>query len=251
MTIEKLKELDKFELQCSRELENLLARLNPEEMPVSTLHAILLQRYWISEEFTHIYDVSLNRMTDASSEAQEIVRRIIRDEYPIDPNKNWKTPSHREDLVTDLLRLGISRKEFVSSTPSPTTSIVIESAKQIVRSFGSLDSPDIPLLAFLRFWGEVTTAVEYGCFFPRLKKLFGRHRSAFYNFHTNQDAKRFSLLETISSYTLLTTHSDQLGFFIADSVSRDNSKNQIVFTQAKEATRTALTNKIDFYRQFL
>lgn len=243
-----LEELDDLESRSEKKLRETIAGLKPDCAPIKEIHRILLQRYWLSEEFTHIYDVALNRLTLASSDAQEVVRRIIREEYPVD-ERGWRTPSHREDLVTDLVHLGVTRAQFARSRPTLKTRATIAQARAIVLNFGMESKPDIALLAFLRYWGEVLTAVEYSAFWPRISAELGERESVFYLYHKAHDEKVTPMTQILHRVDL-TTHADKMGEFVAKEVSYEGDNPDASFKLATLATQKAIANKLLFYRQF-
>jgi hypothetical protein len=69
-------------------------------------HAILLQRHFVSLSFTTAYDLAIDLLTD--ERAIRITRTIIREECPDDKGPG-RTPSRREQMRNDILRLGVSR----------------------------------------------------------------------------------------------------------------------------------------------
>ena len=60
-----------------------------------------------------MYDVGIDGL-DGSRPRSRLVREILREEYP-DPS--GATPSHREDLVADLLALGATREQVLAVAP--------------------------------------------------------------------------------------------------------------------------------------
>src|SRR5688572_56221 len=71
----------------------------------------LIQRRFISLAFTPLYDVVIDGLEDPRCKA--MAREILQYEYPSDRT------SHREDLVSDLLAMGISKDDVLSAAPSP------------------------------------------------------------------------------------------------------------------------------------
>src|SRR5206468_2359777 len=112
------------------------------------LLAVLLQRRFISMIFVPIYDMAIDALSDPS--AITVVRQILREEYP---GQHGTTPSHREDLVHDLLLLGATKDQILASRPSPATTSIIEDTLRLMYAAGSSTSRDIEVLAMLRFWG--------------------------------------------------------------------------------------------------
>lgn len=245
----RINELDTFEAQSESRLRDSIKALNPDNISPSRFYEILLQRYWISQEFTYIYDIALDRLTSKSSDAQETIRRIIREEYPVD-DRGWRTPSHREDLVADLRAIGVSERHFLNSRPSTKTTQVIAESRRSVLSYGRSENADISLLAFLRFWGEVLTATEYTVFWPRIKRLLQSTESRFYEYHMNHDQKNVPL-HAIDHRTDLTTHADKIGQKLQELICKDRESEETMLALALSATKKATLNKIKFYQQFM
>jgi hypothetical protein len=243
-----LEQLDELENSCENKLRAALDRLRPDTTPIKEIHRILLQRYWISEEFTHIYDLALNRISPKAADAQEVIRRIIREEYPVD-ERGWRTPSHREDLVTDLLHIGVTRPQFASLRPTAQTEAAIKHARAIVLNLGKSSSADILLLTFLRYWGEVLTAVEYSSFWPRILRELSGSESVFYLYHKAHDEKVTPMVQVLHRIDL-TTHADKLGEFIARELTTGDTDPAESFRLISQATQKAIENKLLFYKQF-
>jgi len=167
---------------------------------------ILLQRRFLSLAFTPIYDLAIDGLTDAK--AKQIARRILREEYP---GERGTVPSHREDLMSDLLQLGLTRHAILNSTPNPATLAVIQETFALFAGDPDDAHYQVKLLTILRFWGEVLIAAEYEMLWERLQALgltaTGPQRSRFYYLHFIHDAKQKPLthLSLIGS-----THSDLL-----------------------------------------
>ena len=241
--------IDIAEDQGIKELRDCILRLNPSTTTREKFYEILLQRYWVSEEFTHIYDTALNRLTPASLAARPIIRRIIREEYPYE-DASYQTPSHREDLVTDLLNAGISWEQFSKTKPSRQTGRVILDARATINCYGGEPEGDILLLTYLRFWGEILTAIEYDTLYPRIEKLLNKKESCFYLYHKLHDEKHHALNGAEHS-TVALTHADVLGKVLAKQLTLDNSSLAGKVNHALRATKKALRNKINFYKQFI
>ncbi|MBK8277545.1 MAG: hypothetical protein IPK92_17505 [Nitrospira sp.] len=239
--------LDKIEDEGIERLKLVISKLRPETMKFEKLAEVLLQRYWISQEFTHIYDAGQDRLTLQAIAARPTIRRIIREEYPNDRGA-WRTPSHREDLVSDLLNVGISWGQFIKSRKSRATNITITSAKNIIYSSAQQPFPNLRIIAFLRYWGEVLTAVEYAQLYPRIKRQLSETPSAFYEHHMVHDARRYSLIDLTSSRGAI-THADKLGRQLVDLIRLEDSTVSAVATVTK-ITELAIENKLYFYDQF-
>jgi hypothetical protein len=242
-----LSDIDAIEQQGIEKLQSSIGRLRLGKLKFENFAEILLQRYWISQEFTHIYDAGQDRLTSRAYEVRPTIRRIIREEYPNDRGA-WKTPSHREDLVTDLLNLGVTWEMFIASRRSKVTASILSSAKNIIYNSAQRNHSDIRLLVFLRYWGEILTAVEYEELYPKIVELLGVKPSVFYDYHKAHDAKKFSLSELINSTHAL-THADKLGKQLVGLLATDSNQVSAIAAVIK-VTESAIENKMAFYSQF-
>lgn len=242
-----LSELDAFEEAGIERLRWSIGRLHPDSIRFEKFSEILLQRYWVSQEFTHIYDAGQDRLTAQAATARPAIRRIIREEYPNNRGA-WVTSSHREDLVTDLINIGISWDQFIASRRSRTTSIVVSSARNIVYGSAEKNFADLRILAFLRCWGEVLTAVEYELLYPRIQRLLGGKPSVFYDHHAAHDARKHSLASLVRDRGAL-THADKLGRELVELI-RIQKVPALAIETAFEITELAIENKVKFYKQF-
>ncbi|WP_205748582.1 MULTISPECIES: hypothetical protein [Nostocales] len=199
---------------------------------------ILLQRRFLSLEFTKVYDMAIDGLTDI--EATKIARKILREEYP---DINGNTPSHREELVYDLISLGATQSEISGSRQTVTTTRTIEEIESLISVAGS-ELCDIKLLTVLRFWGEILISVEYGEFWKRMSKqlsISGDNQSRFYYPHYCHDAR-----ESMEKASLLSsTHSGRLGSRLREML--ETEKNGEYFL---EMEREILDIKTKFYDQF-
>lgn len=240
-------ELDVIEENSIGKLRSSIARLRPDTAKFEKFAEILLQRYWISQEFTHIYDAGLDRLTPQALDARPYIRRIIREEYPNDQGA-WKTPSHREDLIADLMGIGISWQQFTKSRRSRATAAAISSARNIIYRSAEQECADLRILTFLRFWGEVLTAIEYEQLFPRIERHLSGKPSKFFELHKAHDARIFSLSKLLSSRGAI-THADKLGRELIDLVNKERSEASALLAMV-QVTRLAIENKLSFYDQF-
>ena len=115
---------------------------------------LLLQRRFLSLLFAVVYDIGIDGLEDET--AVRLVREILREEYP---DASGSTPSHREDLVCDLLALGATRAQIAASRPTPVTTSVVEETLTLTLDAAAAAS-DLRVLTVLRFWGEVLVSVE-------------------------------------------------------------------------------------------
>lgn len=238
-----MKELDDFEDELIDRFQRHPVLAAIDDLAESDFQAILLQRRFLSHTFTSAYDLAIDLLTDEPT--VEIARVIIREEYPQDKGES-QTPSHREDMKADILRLGVTWQEFVQSRPTEVTEKTIKDTWSLILDAGGAEHPSLELVTILRFWGEVLVAAEYGAMWPRLARRLvvdGENRSVFYYPHYKHDAKTQPLAD---ASPLSLTHSDQLGVRLAHLA--DSPEAWDAF---KRVEATILDLKTRFYDQFL
>lgn len=170
------------------------------EMSDDKFIEILLQKRFHSLGFTPLYDVAIDGIE--SREAKEVARAILREEYP------QKAPSHREDLVNDIMKIGVERGTILNSNPTPTTLETMKEIISMLRAEENQELYDVKAVTVLRFWGEILVAEEYGKFLPRLEKMgLTKKNSGFYWPHYEHDRKKVALDDLKSEKR---THSDRL-----------------------------------------
>ncbi len=198
---------------------------------------VLLQRRFLSLLFPVMYDIGIDGLTDPA--AITLVREILREEYP-DPS--GATPSHREDLVADLLALGATREQILGARPSAATAEVVQDTLALMLEAAD-SGEDVDVLTVLRFWGEVLVSVEYAEFWRRMAPQFAaaRTRSCFYRPHHHHDGR-----DPLGSATdAATTHSGRLGACLVRLLADDGSEERFVAIEQR-----VLALRLDFYDQF-
>lgn len=238
-----MQELDEFEDELIARFERHPVLAAVDDLPESDFHRILLQRRFLSHAFTSAYDLAVDLLTD--ERALRVARVIIREEYPRDKG-DALTPSHREDMKTDILRLGVTWRELVASRPSEVTEKTNKDTWSLILDAGEAEQADLELVTFLRFWGEVLVSAEYGRMWPRIERRLvvnGENRSLFYYPHYKHDAKTRPLAE---ASPLSLTHSDQLGVRLSQLV--DSPAGRDAFKRVETAV---VDLKTRFYDQFL
>lgn len=209
-------------------------------LPRDDLHALLLQRRFVSHQFTPAYDLVIDLLGDET--ARRIARAILREEYP---DGSGHTPSHREDMRTDL-QLGIPAATIAAARETAATRRTIADTFELLRTAGAQPDADLRLLAILRFWGEVLVSVEYTRLWERIGpelEVGGENRSVFYHPHLVHDAKARPL-STVS--LLASTHSDRLAMRLSELLARVPSPD--FFGEVEDEV---LRLKSRFYDQFL
>lgn len=232
-----------------------ISRIDLNRLSESTFYAILLQRHWLSHSFTPVYDIVLNSLSIEADFAKPIIRKIIREEYP------GKMPSHREDLITDLLQIGIKHSEIKKTAPTEETTEVIKEVFNLIHKFSNDENFSyIMLLTFLRYWSEVLTALEYELLWPRIKKLLNGKDSVFYFPHMVHDKDTDDLCVIAKARSKGGfTHSDMLGRRLVKMISITQNKfkassSQIskdsIINSVIEVINYSTMNKVNFYGQF-
>lgn len=199
---------------------------------------VLLQRRFLSLMFPVVYDLGIDGLGDLT--AIRLVREILREEYP-DPS--GATPSHREDLVADLLALGATRSQVLRSRPTAVTASVVEETLALVCDAAAAGS-DIRLLTILRFWGEVLVSVEYGEFWCRMDASFraAGTTSRFYHPHHHHDGR-----EPLSDASeASSTHSGRFGACLRELLVADGAAERFARTEQQ-----ILATRMRFYDQFV
>lgn len=198
---------------------------------------ILLQRRFVSLMFPVMYDLGIDGLTEPV--AIKVVREILREEYP-DPT--GETPSHREDLVADLLTLGATREQVLGARPSAVTQSVIERSFALIAE-ASQSQTDLELMTIIRFWGEVLVSVEYGEFWRRMEGRFASAGtpSRFYHPHHHHDGR--DPLATAGDDAA--THSGRLGACLVRLLDGDDGEERFAAAEAR-----VLALRLEFYDQF-
>ena len=232
-----VEELDDFEDGLIGQFRQHPVLVNLDLLSPADFADILLQRRFLSIAFTPAYDLAIDLLED--EKGLEIARVILREEYP---GSEGYTRSHREDMKEDLLRLGVSRKDLVATRPTAATIQSITDTFTLISDAATGEHPDVRLLTFLRFWGEVIVSVEYGELWRRMAQRLNSDQSSFYYPHYIHDAKRHPL---VASSPLATTHSDQLGMRLWEILKTEKEGESF-----KSVESEVLNLKLRFYDQF-
>lgn len=208
-----------------------------ESLPEAEFLQMLLQRRFLSLAFTVMYDIAIDALSDPT--ALTLVRQILREEYP-DPT--GETPSHREDLVGDLIALGATRAQILGCRPTDVTACVIADTLALM-SAAAADLSDVKVLTILRLWGEILVSVEYGEYWRRMEQQFSGAgvRSRFYEGHHHHDGRE--PLATASENS--DTHSGRLGACLKRLLDGEAAVEQFV-----EVEEQVLALRVRFYDQF-
>lgn len=209
-----------------------------EELDQATFLEVLLQRRFLSLAFPVVYDIAIDSL--GGQHAIRLVREILREEYP---DATGATPSHREDLVADLLVLGATREQIARSRPTAVTATVIEETLALMLDAGAVRG-DLGVLTILRFWGEVLVAVEYGEFWRRMEGCFEAAGvgSRFYQPHRHHDGREPLALASDAS----TTHSGRLGASLAHQLRTEGAAESFARLEQR-----LLAMRLRLYDQFV
>lgn len=209
-----------------------------DELDRSAFLEVLLQRRFLSLLFPVVYDIGIDGLADAAS--TRLVREILREEYP-DPA--GATPSHREDLVGDLLALGATREQIMGARPSAVTAGVVQETLGLMLDAAAAPG-DVAVLTILRFWGEVLVSVEYGEFWRRMERELeaGGVGSRFYHPHHHHDGREPLAAAADDS----ATHSGRLGACLVRSLGQEPGAEE----ELARVERAVLAARMRFYDQF-
>jgi len=223
----------------------LLARLTAhpvlrelESTPQAEFMRMLLQRRFLSLMFTAMYDIAIDALTDPTT--IKLVREILREEYP-DPSGD--TPSHREDLIADLVALGATRAQILACRPTAVTASVMAETLALMCD-AAADMSDVKVLTILRLWGEIIVSVEYGEYWKRMDTQFAGAgaRSRFYVGHLHHDGREPLATASDSS----DTHSGRLGACLKRLLDGDGALEQFL-----DVEEQVLALRLRFYDQFV
>jgi hypothetical protein len=209
--------------------------------------ALLLQRRFLSLAFSPFYDLAIDGLSDEASRA--CLREVLREEYT-----HGAQPTHREDLVSDLLTLGATRDQILSTTASPTTVSTIARLLLSLRKVEDEALYQIKVLTILRLAGEVLVAAEYEQLWPHLERLglsappLGKTGpSVFYYPHMCHDGRKHRFASEWDQFDPV-THSDQLTRHLKNRLIHGPPEGVECFLEAAEV---AVEIKRSFYDQFL
>jgi hypothetical protein len=240
--------------QLNNHEEMLIARLaeHPfflqlERLDWQDLLGVLIQRRFLSLSIVNVYEFVIDGLD--SLLMKETVRSILGEEFP---RSSTGRPllSHRELLFQDLINLGATRDQILRTPESAATARVVSSSMRELHACLYVKHPQLALLSFLRFWGEVLVGEEYSLLWTRLSERLSsstskpnHFKSQFYYYHKEHDRRRFAFgkEELVGGLT----HSDELARHIKALVADHDS-----LTLAMCIEENATNLKLDFYNQF-
>lgn len=143
---------------------------------------LLIQRRFVSLAFTPFYDALIDALDDRATLL--VCRHVLREEYP---GKGGNTPSHRELLVTDLIALGVDRRQLRTARPSPATAQAIIDSFELVPAASREAHSGIAVTTTAACYAESLVAAEYRALKPRLEKQLRIEDTVFYGPHLLHD----------------------------------------------------------------
>ncbi|MCT0206552.1 hypothetical protein KQ305_02325 [Synechococcus sp. CS-1332] len=211
------------------------------------LLAALIQRRQLSLSIVNVYEFVIDALEDEPIKAA--VRLILHEEFPRN-TKGVALPSHRELLFQDLLKLGATRQQILTTEESEITHSVRHESQQQLMDCLSEPHHQLALICYLRFWAEVLVSVEYACLWPRLSERLShgdipdRSKSEFFYYHMIHDSRQ----SDIGTDTLLggLTHAQELARQISKLI-----PNEEALACAMRQVDQACALKSRFYDQFL
>ena len=226
-----IEELNSHENQLIEKLRNHPILSGLDKLTTQQFEHFLLQRRFFSLNFTPVVEHVLVGLEN--QEAKKILGWLIREEYPSDE------PSHREAIISDLVKIGISKNKILTTKPTNRTQQVID---QILKLVEYQENFDLKGITTTRFIFEVCPGEEYELIVKELERRCGMKRadSVFYWPHFEHDKKAKVIGETAQS------HSDKFNIVFSQII--DSKENLYL---AKGVLEEACKIKLDFYNQFL
>lgn len=242
-----LQRLNAQEQQRIQEFQSHPLLLSFSALPWEEVLTVLLQRRHLSLAIVNVYEFVIDALDWEPIKAT--VRQILHEEFPRN-TRGVPLASHREWLFRDLLHLGASREQILTTEESAITQEVrLGCMHQLQRALAE-GASDLALIAFLRFWAEVLVSVEYECFWPKLsERLSGGTdgtgaKSEFFYYHMIHDRRHSDLGEE----QLLggRTHSQALALHLAGLI-----QGEAELASALHQVEAATAMKRRFYDQFM
>lgn len=221
--------------------------LRLEEIEWDDLLTILIQRRFLSLSIVNVYEFVIDALTDP--EIKQTVRGILNEEYPRN-TKGVPLPSHRELLFQDLLNLGATADMILKTPEMEITQRLRADSNKLMVDCLDQKYAQVGLIAFLRFWAEVTVSIEYSCLWPRISERLSNRpshhklRSEFYYFHMIHDSRSSDLGK--ESFLGGLTHAQELAIHLQKLIT-----DQAALDCCLQFEEQAYQLKYQFYDQFL
>lgn len=168
--------------RASRALHQCPTLRNVQSLSEDQFRFLLLQRRFLSLAFTPFYDVVIDALPNSG--ARLVCRQILREEYP---DEGGTAASHREQLVDDLIALGISRDDILLSRPTPVTTNTIARSFELVPTAVGDKHREVALIATVACFAEALVKAEYRALVTRIKHVLPLDKTVFFGPHIRHD----------------------------------------------------------------
>jgi hypothetical protein len=243
-----LKELERKEIILIDEFTAHPILAQCSTMDWDTFLSVLIQRRFLSKSVINLYEEAIDLLTDERS--KQIIRLLIKEEFPRCANKAQPLPSHRELLWQDLVNMGATSQQIGQSLPSTMTKHTIDSCLNILSQDFGKPNFELGIITALRFMTEVLVAVEYECFWSKIQQKLSstlnddKPRSEFYYFHMIHDRRGKGFIER--RLTGGENHSEALAKQMVQFIKSSHQVDYCV-----EIEQQVFEIKYNFYHQFL
>ena len=208
---------------------------------------ILIQRRFLSLSIVNTYDLVIDALCDL--ESLKTVRSILSEEYPRN-TKGEPLLSHRELLFQDLISLGATREQILTTAETQETKIIRQKSLDFFTKNFDHQYYEIGILTALRFWAEVLVSIEYECLWKKMSERLSEKtndnkvKSEFYYFHKIHDAK----ISDIGNESIFggLTHSDELAIHLKRLIASPEACDYCIDIESDICNL-----KYKFYDQFL
>lgn len=188
-----LEQLEEKEIALIDEFVNHPILLQCSAMDWDTFLSLSIQRRFLSKSVINLYEEAIDLLTDRRS--KQIIRLLIKEEFPRCANQAQPLSSHRELLWQDLIAMGATPQQIWQSSPSTITKNTIDRCFDILAKDFDKPNFELGIITALRFMTEVLVATEYKCFWSKISQKLSstlnedRPRSEFYYFHMIHDRR--------------------------------------------------------------
>jgi hypothetical protein len=242
--------LDRFNKNEMELIENFKSHTifkNINDIKWNDFLSILIQRRFISKSIINIYEEAIDLLSD--KEVKKVARSLVKEEFPRN-SKGDPLLSHRELLFQDLVSLGATRKDILTSSESTVTKNTIKECINILSEDFGEDRFELGLITALRFMTEVLVAEEYRCLWKKMEEKLSpnvsesnRVRSEFYYFHMIHDDRGSDIGHKRGIGGI--SHAEQLADHMYPLISSEDDVNYCISIEKK-----VFDIKYKFYDQF-
>lgn len=209
---------------------------------------ILIQRRFLSLSIVNTYELVIDALSE--EEIKKTVREILNEEYPR-TTKGVPLLSHRELLFQDLLNLGATREQILTTLETGMTKRIREEGLRLLTQNFGQECFQVTMVAALRFWAEVLVSVEYSCLWQKISERLSstyrnsnKLRSEFYYSHIVHDARHSDVGK--EEMFGLRTHSQSLALHLERLIDSEKELDACIDIEEK-----AFNLKYQFYNQFI